>query len=216
MNLKRLISTSIALGISGAGIGWMIGLSASPVVQSVTTALLTLLTTLAVFVAIGVGPERLFGASFQPDERRAPSQNLRVLALWFVAGLVVAIATGGTIGIYARTNDWLGASPTGFVERWKVTGKKDDELAMRLLDELYPTTEVANRNLQSSSPLRGHLFAVVAADEYEELMAARGVALERLMKESDNEHVRMFANACEGNEQCLEAAVKHLIQQWRD
>jgi hypothetical protein len=89
----------------GLGIGWLTGLSVTPVVQSVLGAVLALVGTLVAALA-----------GLQPDNR----PKLPKVSPWPLAALVLGIALAAPAGVFVRTHGWLGdrtEAPTPARER---------------------------------------------------------------------------------------------------
>ena len=142
-----------AAAICGCGLGWLIGLSASPVLHLVVTAALSLAAG-AVATLYPTG-DRTLGrhasqdpetAADQPTPAEAPVVQKPTIELdgdgdrrmTVVSALVAGVALAATVGVYARANDWLGVNPHAFIGRWRSTGLSDQAISRRLLDHLYP------------------------------------------------------------------------------
>jgi hypothetical protein len=237
-HMREKIVGAICLVVSGAGIGWLMGPSMSPVLHIVVAGLLTLIAG-AVAALTGLngtaGPEAMEESPPKKPEDSAPSappaklQNRfeprRVTAVP-LACFIVGIVLGSSLGIYGRTQDWLGADPKALVTKWQITKLPDDQIAKRLFDQLYPPvalsggkskgSEQGDKNAEAaSSPqvaarLAGGLFGSVAPDEYKEFRSAPDKDLRRLMQASKNVRVRNFAGRC-GDALCLRAAVEELL-----
>lgn len=134
-NLAGSLLKGLSLLLSGTGVGWLIGSSVSEVIFAVITSLVALVVSVAGTLA-GLNVER----EEQPDAADAkPRRKVRVevdpLPIMF---MIIGLVVGSSLGIYGRTNGWLGPRPSNYIERWKVTGLSDKELSGRLFDELYP------------------------------------------------------------------------------
>ena len=143
-----------------------------------------------------------------------------------LACLIVGMVLGSSLGVYCRTQDWLGADPKVLVTKWQITKLPDDQIAKRLFDQLYPPValsggkskggEQGDKNAEAASGpqfaarLAGGLFGSVAPDEYKEFRSAPDKDLRRLMQASKNVRVRNFAGRC-GDALCLRAAVEELL-----
>lgn len=85
-------SQGFAVLLTGIGIGWLMGLSISPVVGAVITFLLT-----------------LAGAAVTAFRQELPkSIKNRTNNAWPIAILTISMAVGASFGIFARTHDILG------------------------------------------------------------------------------------------------------------
>src|SRR6185312_9499924 len=96
----RNLRTSLELCcvvVSGLGVGWLMGLSASPVLQGVLSVLLALTAGVtSVFTGIEVSKN---------EESKPVRPTLTPLP---TAILVISIVAGSAVGVAARSNQWLG------------------------------------------------------------------------------------------------------------
>src|SRR3954470_4540847 len=90
------------LTIAGIGLGWLIGLSVSPTVGSVVASVLALIVTITGVVS-GVK------AGEQPGTASKFPVFVDVVPVSF---LVIGLAVGSSMGVYARSNDLLGPDVT--------------------------------------------------------------------------------------------------------
>jgi hypothetical protein len=110
---SRAVSHALALLVSGLGIGWLTGLSLTPVVGTVLTSILGIVGgAVAGFTALD-------------------AERLKIHSPWPVALLIVGIAVGGPLGILARTHDLFGAP---FAE-----SRKTAEMERAAIGVLYAT-----------------------------------------------------------------------------
>jgi hypothetical protein len=136
-------SGALYIVISGACVGFLAGLSVSPVAG----ALLSTVTALVVGVTstlAGVQISKAGSDAFKSDGSRVTVSALPG------ALLVVGIVVGSTIGIYTRTHDWLGAHAAG-----RQPGKMQDA------GVLYsaPTSECSDwHGIEDESALRANLI----------------------------------------------------------
>lgn len=141
-NLRNLVQVGGFLA-SGIAIGWLVGLSVSPVVQGVITTVLALVGGVVSTLAVpppnnsdSVNAERTEAAdgnSVAKKLARSTAGSVLPLSLMFVG-----IAMGTSCGIYARTHDLLTPGPAEFAARWSGTQLPAEQLQRILLQELYP------------------------------------------------------------------------------
>ena len=81
----------ISIAVTGLGIGWLVGLSISPVIAGVIASLLGIAGSAATVIRGNLSGKLTIG-----------SFDARPIAI-----LVVGVAIGATMGIYARTHDIL-------------------------------------------------------------------------------------------------------------
>jgi hypothetical protein len=130
------LNRALCLGVCGLGIGWLIGLSVSPTLNIVVTALLTVVTgALSALVGINVHEHKTLSA-------------VRV-DLSPVAILIAGIVMGSAVGVHARTNDWFGPDVGRLSQPWTAVGLDRKQVAQRLFEELHPVVGSAPPNVSS-------------------------------------------------------------------
>lgn len=141
----RLVLNSFCLLLSGLALGWMVGLAVSPVIQTILTSLIAVVVSLSTALA-GLRLSDSAEAQDKPPEPAAgatePGKSRKFLPAMLdplpVASMVIGLAIGASVGLYARTNDWLGARTNNLVAEWKATGLSDQDITRRVFDSLYP------------------------------------------------------------------------------
>ena len=109
----------LALLLAGLGIGWLAGLSVSPVISVVITSVVG--ATAAVVGALG-------GASNEKGQTTTSSFAVKVSAwplVWLVAGLVI----GSSLGVIARTHNFLLLGQNPSLRIWSNYGLVPNENA---------------------------------------------------------------------------------------
>jgi hypothetical protein len=132
----------VCLLVCGVGVGWLIGLSISPVIQYVITSLLAVIVSVASALAgIKVAEDKETAEGESPAKRK-----LRVEVTPFpLMMMVIGVAVGASFGVYGRTNGWLSPDVNRFVSKWENTGLDKKEISARLFDILYPPSELSAR-----------------------------------------------------------------------
>jgi hypothetical protein len=156
-----LLVRGICLLISGVGIGWLIGLSVSPIIHIIITSLIALVVSVTGALA-GIKVDEKEDSADDGKSKRKVQVEVNPLPLMF---MIIGLVIGSSLGVYARTNGWLGPDPNGFVEKWKDTELTKQEISRRLFDDLYPvragSTNPVNAggssiaNVQSNEPAIG-------------------------------------------------------------
>lgn len=111
--------------LSGLGIGWLIGLSVSPVLYIVIAGSISLIAGVAGILS---GLNHNGNVSWKVGKTDP-------LPITF---LVIGLAVGASLGVVARTNAWLGNNPSDIIQKWEKNGLTKKEIAERLFDYLYP------------------------------------------------------------------------------
>jgi hypothetical protein len=180
----------------GAGIGFICGLSAASVAQSLLSVLLGIAgTTIGIMVGISESTpgQARSGEAGQPDPAPADAQGrgngegltdvpgkIQVARLsklefmpfgLFLFGLLLGLPTG----ILARTNDWFGARPKWVASRWETTGLSEKEISLRLFNEVHPASG------QASLAERGVFLAGGTPEDCAAIGGAKGEELRKAM-----------------------------------
>jgi hypothetical protein len=158
-NTRRLAFNSICLLLSGFGLGWLVGLSVSPVIQIILASLVAVVVSLSSALA-GLRPSE--SEEEKDDSQGAKSDNTQgrkarrlfpiILDPLPVMTMVIGLACGASVGIYARANGWMSARTNIYVEEWKDTGLTPKEITTRVFDSLYPPPQVVTPGTQDSTP----------------------------------------------------------------
>ena len=157
----------ISLAVIGLGIGWLVGLSISPVIAGVIASLLGIAGSAAsVFGGISSGKITVGPVDARP-----------------IAILVVGVAIGASMGIYARTHDIL--SP---------------------LTEVRPEKQSVPTSQQSNLAGKTLLFAVPGSEECVELLATGPDSIRTLFRSSNSEHMQRLGDRIEDNRDLIKIA----------
>jgi hypothetical protein len=179
--------------IAGASLGWLVGLSASPVIQGIITALT------GIIVALG----GLYSGSTTPPAGIQLSPS-------FLAMLLVGVALGTSSGLYCRTHNTLGADAKSVMLQMQELGIPQDEIrahvARRLLGTVNESTaqDIARQQI-------GQLYEGIATDDVAVLRGKKGQELVSLMKSSPSIPISRFAARCEKHPECLKAFVEEIL-----
>ncbi len=133
---QKRVSVITALVVTGFGIGWLAGLSVSPVVSiviaSVTGSVATIIAALS-----GVKEELLDAESSSATLRRLLRAVTPVPIAWLMVGLIV----GSLVGIKARNYNWFGPPPSMIlaqeVDKWAAYGLDQQFIARQLFEVQY-------------------------------------------------------------------------------
>lgn len=183
--LKRILNSTqsmmvTCLLITGLGIGWLVGLSVSPVVSIVITSVTG---SAAAIVAA------LSGLEEKPEALEATNRGQPIRTRWSVNPLpltilVIGILVGSAFGVRARNQSWLGSAVAGEITQWTRAGLtgpgwSPEEIARKLFESRYLASGVLTNTVTTSapsiSPVGGYLFAVDAT-ECKRLLGAVDVA----------------------------------------
>ena len=154
------LSVVLSLSVIGFGVGWLVGLSVSPVVSIVITSVTA---TVAALVAAMSGIE----------EKPQWAVNPTPIAI-FVAGLVV----GSILGMWARSNDWLGRDVATEADAWLAAGidLPRAEIVARIFAQQYPATGGGSGGSAQFTDTSTLLFSI-GAEECKVLTAKQGSEL---------------------------------------
>ena len=139
--IMRIINT-VSLLFCGLSIGWLIGLSISPIIQTIIGSLLAIITSLLTL-------------SFSIQEGQIKDKitdkfgTINVLPL---ALFLVGLSFSATVGIYARTNEWLGVNPESYKRKWEMKDKDASGIIKNLYDKQNKSERTAS-NTNFSEPV---------------------------------------------------------------
>jgi hypothetical protein len=104
--------TYLALLLTGAGIGWLAGLSVSPVISVIITSITGAAAALVAALA---------GLDAKPDpaEGEMPLRKLPAnISPYPLAALIAGIVVGSIFGVRARNHHWLGSEISSEIAKW--------------------------------------------------------------------------------------------------
>ncbi len=197
MRMKGVVA-ALCLFASGCGVGWMVGLSVSPIVQTLVGSVVALIVTLASGLA-GIKAS----AQDAPSSGQSPTPATvggRIFKHSLdpvpIALFVVGLALGSSVGIYARTNNWLGLDPQLLVRQWKGSGLEDKEILQRAFNELYPpTTKSSTEGKPSNANAHEGVLFAVTADQKGLLLNAEGGVLKQRLLSLKNKNISDFVES---------------------
>ncbi|WP_020605920.1 hypothetical protein [Spirosoma spitsbergense] len=126
--MNRILNI-FALLASGLAVGWMMGMSVSPVIQ---TALNSLLVVLVGVLGLLAGTQSLFTADDDISHRRWLSY-LNEVNLLPVGVFLFFLAFGSAVGVFTRTNAILGPSPKWLASHWNLDSAQQSRLNQHLV-----------------------------------------------------------------------------------
>ena len=126
--LKVILEYCMLL-ICGLCVGWLVGLSLSPVLQIILTSIISLLVSI-----IGIM------AGIQPASDSAKIISFKKLQVSInplpVSLLIIGIAVGATYGLFARTNSFFGEDPQYLKKQLLQSGFSPDSASMYVKDHM--------------------------------------------------------------------------------
>jgi hypothetical protein len=192
--------TFTALMVCGLGVGWLIGLSISPVVAVAVTAVMTVVVGLAGALA---GLEQPHADGQRPSLR---SQSLNPTPLMV---LVIGIVAGSGLGITARANAWLSPTVDQVAKRWN--GIDRGEISRRLFDQLYPPPTTNASGTEPKPYLTATALFAASEDECDRFRSKQGEDLRTELRSSvTSPAAKRFAEAVQ-DPAALKAAVEIFI-----
>lgn len=128
-----------AMAIAGSALGWLIGMSVTPVIRDVIIAVL----------AVIVGIMGLVSGTKNEEATEKSITNFRDYFLQVdllpIGVCMFFLTLGSGFGIYTRTHEWLGLEPKEMVSRWNYAielsanhpPNASDSLKSRMLKQLF-------------------------------------------------------------------------------
>lgn len=197
--VQRKYHTGLSLIIIGFGVGWLAGLSVSPVVSTIITSLVGVVITL---ISALSGLKAL----------ETPSEKEKSHSRWQVDPVPIAFLVGGIVigsiaGISARTQDWFGSDVQTDMQRWKKMGMDEKIVRERLFDREYPPTKEVSKDSEPAGTKQTALFDEI----YDECVHLRTFSGDGLREELENSTTIDLFNVLPGiiqDNQILEKVVK--------
>jgi hypothetical protein len=140
--------------LAGLSIGWLVGLSVSPVLQVVVGSIVAGICGIA-------ATARASGESSE-HESATPYQGVATLSIAGAVLLSIGVAAGSSVGLLARTHDLFGAVEQQEVNRWLKTGLPERAIYQRLFDHAYPPS--VQPEAKSAGPTVNEVKSSTAAD----------------------------------------------------
>lgn len=198
--MKRRTKNALSLVVAGVGMGWMIGLSVSPVLQIVVTSVMaTVVSIVGALASVHSAPAA--SRESEPEERpsalAAHSPKPWEVNPLPLAALLIGMVVGSSLGVQARTHEWLAPSPEFLAHRWSGTGLKATKIQERLFDSAFPldakqgtkTEEIA---AQSHS---GVLFSISESDR-NMMQSLSPEEMRAFLKTVDDPNIKIILSRC--------------------
>lgn len=129
MKAIKTIKTIACMLLSGLGVGWLIGLSVSPVLHIVVASVIALI--------VGV-TGALMGLSNIGDVKESLLKKISEANPLPVTLLVIGLGLGASFGVLSRTHNWLGKNSSDIIQEWQRNGLDSLKIATQIFDNLYP------------------------------------------------------------------------------
>lgn len=133
------IANSVMIVAIGASIGWLSGLSTSPLLSVAVPVLLTLIASALAAVRMIRNP-----AADPPP----------AISIYAIAVFSFGLAAGATLGTMARLGDWFAPDPVHAIERWARWRDivPHEEVVRRVFERTLPDPYRASRPPQADAP----------------------------------------------------------------
>jgi hypothetical protein len=159
----------VAIFVTGLCIGFLVGLSASPVVNALIAGIVSLAAGV-VGALCGVRLEK-GEPKDSPAGSSAVSAQVSPVPIPF---LIVSIVLGSLLGLQARTQEWFAESPEHLAKKWqKSTGLSEQDIAKRLFNSIYGGGKGEAKSEEDKSseaqPIAAGVLFAVSADQCERL-----------------------------------------------
>jgi hypothetical protein len=128
-------------------VGWIAGLSVSPVVGEIISALLAVLLAIVASIA---GPLTVQTKSRNPE--RQPRQLLISPNPWPISLVAIGLAVGASAGLYARSHDWFLRDLKATADRLVAAGADQRTAAQALVAHYYAAPQPASAESEKAAP----------------------------------------------------------------
>ena len=188
--------TLASLPIIGFGIGWLLGLSISPVVSIVITSVTGVA---AAVITVMSGLEGKLSGLIVSSEQQISVSSSKIDSRPRAA-LIIGLFLGSIVGIQARNHNWLGTDLSAGLKQWTITGLTEQEIARRLFELKYPYTPYAEDiswiKIDASSGITTALASEI--DMWNELGIEREEVVRRLFEIKYPLHSGLFMTTTSG------------------
>ncbi|MBV7336176.1 hypothetical protein KFU94_49670 [Chloroflexi bacterium TSY] len=160
-------SPYLAIFVTGSGVGWLVGLSISPVVSIVITSVAG---SAAAIIAAMSGVDKKATDDSNDNHRSHAQWTVNPAPLtWLVVGLIVGLI----LGILARNNHLLGSDISTEIKRWSKAGLiqaglSKEEIVLKLFEAQISTVAAGGEEATqsgASTPSTGTVLFTISADE---------------------------------------------------
>lgn len=163
-------SEGAAALVIGLGLGWLAGLSASPVIGMVLSTILGLVGGALVGLRVARRSEGAEGGALASASDRVSPQLLALA--------VLGLGLGAPAGVLARAHRWLEPTLEEMVRPWEALGVPRAEAVRRLMDRELPAASVEAAGAVPAA--QAHTAGVLFSDELDECMRLQSLPLDRL------------------------------------
>ena len=169
--------------VIGLSLGWLIGMSESPVIASVITTLLALIIS-AITIMSGI------------ESSKPILGELTKVKMGPITILIFSIALGSIIGIFVRTNNYLGRNidekikVQEIIQLYSHYGIDSNKIALRLFNANYPEIKPS----ETWQQVAGVLKSARAPKDCDQLCYSSGVELRNEVKLSADPAIASLAS----------------------
>jgi hypothetical protein len=191
--MKVIISVLNIVGfiIIGLSLGWMVGLSVSPVLQVVVSSIITFIVSV---VSVLVGFTYTNGTINDVNSRTILNKRINILPL---ALFVLSTAIGVSFGIYNRTNERFGLYPDNLINRWSEDSITRERMKVDLFKKMYIESNEESKQKQFTAGL----FSVTV-DDCGSLISKKGEDLRASLIQVSNGQFDSLIKSCD-SDTCL-------------
>lgn len=167
-----MIRNLLGLVLSGLSLGWLMGMSVTPVVKDVLMAVLAVVTTfLTAFAGIS--------GNKQADNDNPIISRMKSFDAFPVGVFLVFLALGSVVGVLTRTNAVLGPSHRWLGKRWELDSAQQVRFRYQLLAATYNIPDSTGKPAHALPPTTGGiLFSVKVRKFCDESQTLRGIELQ--------------------------------------
>lgn len=134
--MRKLLAEALAIILVGAGVGWLIGQSVTPMLQTVLASILTVISALLVAV-MGLNAKEDASGGGTPAPGTAGPRNYLVSAVP-LALFLTALCIASAVSVAVRARAALGMGLDEEIAQWAAVGMNRQEVARRLFEARVP------------------------------------------------------------------------------
>jgi len=206
-NTAVTFANIISFILIGLSLGWLIGLSVSPVLHIIVGSIITLLISL-ISVLGGISSVSKFDKEPRSDQINLKVPTISNINLILIALFTITLAIGASLGTYNRTNDKLGLYPDNLINKWS----QDSTVRVRLKEELFKKLYLETVIESKENQLTAGLFRLTVED-CELLTLKKGEDLRSNLLLISNGKIDLIIKDCNSDE-CLQEIKKMICDEY--
>ena len=163
-----------SLFVIGLGVGWLAGLSVSPVIATIITSIVGV-TVALISTLSGLNPQ-ITDSKDESTTKSLPRWNVNPVPLAF---LIFGIVLGSIVGILARNHNWLGTDMQTEIQQWTDLGIPKKDVVQQMFERHYAQDTSEARNTTSPATYISPTQTTLRGDRTIQSLTNMGIEYEK-------------------------------------